>query len=188
MADDAPTTPPVEETEEQADVLAPGEGLTMVQSLFVRLTIEGKGLHEAAEACGKDVRTMYRWLKEPAVKAAIAEGTMAGLLRARSVLTSRAAHAADALTRMCTDKGTGALKPDQSRVAACRAVLEIAVKLGEYAGDAAPTKHDLQLHGGVMVVPEQMSEQAWEAAAREHQQKLAEQVDGSAPAEPTKTV
>lgn len=141
MADDSQFQPEVAPGE--VDALAPGDGLTMVQSLFVRLTIEGKGLHEAAAACGKDVRTMYRWLKEPAVKAAIAEGTMAGLLRARSVLTSRAAHAADALTRMATDKGKGALRPDQSRVAACRAVLEIAVKLGEYAGDAAPTKHEI---------------------------------------------
>lgn len=142
MADDSPlpadTSEPVD-----VDMLAPGDGLTMVQSLFVRLTIEGKGLHEAAEACHKDVRTLYRWLKMPAIKDAIAQGTMAGLLRARSVLTSRAAHAADSLTRMCTDKGGSVMRPDQSRVAAAKAVLELAIKLGEYAGDAAPTKHEI---------------------------------------------
>jgi hypothetical protein len=115
--------------------------LTLAQELFVRCMVEGLTMDECVEKTGRCVRTLYYWRDLPQVARAISRGVQAGLARARSVLAVNAADAAGTLVQLAA----AADDPDsaRARTGAAKAVLELAVKLGEHFGDAAPTKHEI---------------------------------------------
>jgi len=118
---------------------AEGEELTPTQVLFVECLIQGMSISECAEKVERSERSLQYWRKMPKVRAALRDAYDVGLARARAHLSNRAMDVAQALTKM----GTGEADADPAGVSACRASLEMAIKLGEYAGDAAPTKHEI---------------------------------------------
>lgn len=126
------------------------EQLTAVQELFVKCVLEGLNVADCAKKIGRSERTMYDWRRLPHVAQAISDGCQAGLAQARAHLSEKAIDVARSLTGIAV----GDEEPDSAQVAACKASLEMAVRLGEYSGDAAATKvkHDVSATG-VMMVP-----------------------------------
>jgi hypothetical protein len=83
-------------------------------------------MDEAATATGKSTRTLRRWKGQPEIAAAIRERTSEQMALARATLASAANRAARVLDALCSSA-----TPDHARIAACKAVIENATKLGE---------------------------------------------------------
>jgi hypothetical protein len=79
--------------------------------------------------------------------------------------------------------GGGEVDEDPKRTAvqvqAARAVIEFAVKLGEFAGDAAPKKSEIAVTSGVFVLPQgPQTAEEWE---RQHGAAAETQTEGDEP-------
>ncbi|HUX23653.1 MAG TPA: hypothetical protein VMV87_03470 [Burkholderiales bacterium] len=102
--------------------------LSARQRRFVRCLLTARTVREAARQCRVGERTAWRWLKEPAVKVALAEindGTLGQVSRAVSRL---ATSALDTLAAVMADKAT----PTGARVSAARSILDGALRLDEH--------------------------------------------------------
>ena len=102
------------------------DGLSPAEVRFVEMSASGESMETMATALGVCARTLRRWKKRPEVASAIRERTSEAMALARAILASAANRAARELDRLATEA-----EPDNARIAACRAVLEGAVKLVE---------------------------------------------------------
>jgi hypothetical protein len=162
------------------DVTGDNPQLTEVQNLFVRLLLEGLSMDEISERCGRTRRQLYRWREKPAIRDELRRGFADGLFRARAVLSTNAVDAANALASMA--KGTSI--PDAPRTAAARSVIELATKLGEYAGDAAAVRHDVHVGGGISIAgmnSEQRAKRRAELEAKVRKAKADRDAAGAPP-------
>jgi len=83
-------------------------------------------MDEAATAIGKSTRTLRRWKRQPEIAEAIRERTAEQMALARATLASAANRAARELAGLAAKA-----KPDAARIAACKAVIESAARLGD---------------------------------------------------------
>lgn len=102
------------------------KGISPLETRFVDLVAGGSSMDEAATALGKSARSLRRWKRRPEIASAIRERTDESMALARATLASAANRAARELERLATTA-----TPDGARIAACRAVIENAAKLGE---------------------------------------------------------
>jgi hypothetical protein len=124
-----PATPP-----EKADTIGPttstepdeNDGLSVLELKFVDLSASGATMEEMALALGTCARTLRRWKQRPQVATAIRNRACESMALARATLASSANRAARALDELATDA-----TPDHARIAACKAIIENATKLGE---------------------------------------------------------
>ena len=131
--------------------------LSSQEAIVVEHVLAGDSVNEIADLIGRSVKQVYVVRQRPHVKAAIADGLRGGLEQARAELAANAREVASALTGIA--KGGQVIegvqvKPDAVQVQAAKAVLEYAIKLGEFAGDGAPKKTELAVTSGVFVLPQ----------------------------------
>ena len=112
----------------QAAATEPDEtdGLSVQELRFVDMSASGSPMEEMAAALGVCSRTLRRWKLKPLVATAIRDRTTESMALARATLASAANRAARELDRLCSEA-----EPDAARIAACKAVIENATKLGE---------------------------------------------------------
>ncbi|MGB8297373.1 MAG: hypothetical protein WCG85_18250 [Polyangia bacterium] len=135
MSDSTPPAPPAPlalvqkaDTSGQAAPPPPEEtdGLSPAEVRFVDLSASGEPMEVMASALGVCTRTLRRWKKRPEVASAIRERTSESMALTRATLASAANRAARELDRLA-----GEAEPDTARIAACKAVIENAVKFAE---------------------------------------------------------
>lgn len=132
MARRKSTTPPTAEKPDTGGQAAPSapeddtDGLSVAELKFVDLSASGEPMESMAKALAVCTRTLRRWKRRPEVAAAIRDRTTEAMALARATLASAANRAARALDELVADA-----TPDHARIAACRAVIENATKLGE---------------------------------------------------------
>jgi hypothetical protein len=150
------------------------------------MSLAGEAVANIAEVIGRNPKRVYIIRARPHVKAAIADGLRSGLENARAKLAASAGDIAKELVAI----GGGAVDEDPKRTAvqvqAARAVIEFAVKLGEFAGDGAPKKSEVSVTGGVAAIPVWSgSQEDFEKAAMAAQEKLQSEAQSEATDEDT---
>jgi transposase-like protein len=86
----------------------------------------GESMEDMAAKLGVTSRTLRRWKRRPEVATAIHCRTSEAMALARAVLSAGASRAARELVELA-----GTAEPDYARIAACKAIIENASKLGE---------------------------------------------------------
>jgi hypothetical protein len=102
------------------------EGLTPQEVAFVDALASGASLQDGATAAGISYRSAKRWHHKDHIAAAIRTRVSENFSQARAVLAAGASRAARQLTSLADTA-----EPDAARIAACKAVIENASKLGE---------------------------------------------------------
>ena len=102
------------------------EGLTVPETAFVDALAAGGSLQDGATAAGISYRSAKRWHHKDHIAAAIRTRVSENFSQARAVLAAGASRAARQLTTLADTAA-----PDAARIAACKAVIENASKLGE---------------------------------------------------------
>jgi diacylglycerol kinase family enzyme len=123
-------------------------GLNTAQRKVIAALLAGKTRQEAAATAKKSLRTVERYLCDERVRSEIAECSRQIMRSAVERLQQAALEAADALVAMATDGAPATA----ARVAAAKAVLDLAVDRGEVEElreAVAILKDRLNVRGGV---------------------------------------
>jgi phage terminase small subunit len=94
--------------------------LTAAQKRFVAALLTARDVRGACRVAGVAERTAYRWLRMPAVKAALAEAQDTALAQVTRLAVGMMTDALGTLAAVMGDNDA----PTASRVAAARAILE----------------------------------------------------------------
>lgn len=101
--------------------------LTPAKARALEALLEGRKHDEVAAAAGIATRTLSRWLRTPAFRAALSDGARAALDRAAQRLQAGAVRAADYLAAAAA----GEVPADHARIRAAEAVIAHAQNFAE---------------------------------------------------------
>jgi hypothetical protein len=124
MSENTPENVRLDAASEPSDA----DAIDPLRTKFVDLLLEGTTMDEAGVALQRNPRTLRRWKNEPAVRAALRERLAESTFSSRVVLTSGSVWSATALVRIAC----GEEPADGSRVAACKAILDGALRLTKF--------------------------------------------------------
>lgn len=105
---------------------------TVPELIFIDSIAEGLSVQASAEKAGFSYMTGRRYYKRTDIKRAIREKAKEFIQAGARVLSQRAASAATSLADMASNRED----PNPARVSACKAVLEIGIKIVEIDGMA----------------------------------------------------
>jgi phage terminase small subunit len=106
------------------------ELFTTAETIFVDSLASGLSIADSADKAGFSYMTGRRYHKRPEIKAAVRERSREAIQAGARVLSQRSHGAAQALADMAEDKKDA----NPARVAACKAVLEIGLRVVEIDG------------------------------------------------------
>lgn len=106
------------------------DGLTGAELIFAEAMAGGSSIRDAAKEAGFSYMTGRRYSKRPEIKSLVREKSKEAIAAGARVLSKRAHGAAQSLA----DMADGTQDANPARVAACKAVLEIGLRVIEIDG------------------------------------------------------